>query len=105
MKCVQHECRLDELQPPPMHWHALFIEFQLSGAEQMPMPVFIQSNEVHPMTQQIDKNKLLAILKQTPTKELLYLQINPVEPRSLQNALKELERFVGKGGAEVVVMI
>ena len=68
------------------------------------MPAFIQSIEMHPMTPQIDKNKLREFIQKTPTKDLLYLYINPVEPRSLQNALKELERFVGKGGAEVVVI-
>jgi hypothetical protein len=71
----------------------------------MLMPVFIQSIEVHPMTQQIDKSKLRDLIQKTPTKDILYLHINPVEPRSLHNALKELERFVGKGGAEVVVMV
>ena len=71
----------------------------------MLMPAFIHSIEVHPMTPQIDKNKLRELIQKTPTKDLLYLHINPVEPRSLQNALKELERFVGKGGAGVVVMI
>ncbi len=57
------------------------------------------------MTQQIDKSKLRDLIQKTPTKDILYLHINPVEPRSLHNALKELERFVGKGGAEVVVMV
>jgi hypothetical protein len=28
-----------------------------------------------------------------------------MESRSLQNALKELERFVGKSGAEVLVVV
>ena len=56
------------------------------------------------MTQQIDKNKLRELIQKTPTKDLMYLHINPMESRSLQNALKELERFVGKGGAEVVVV-
>ena len=69
----------------------------------MLMPAFIQSIEVHPMTQQIDKNKLRELIQKTPTKDLLYLHINPMEPGSLQNALKELEKFVGKGGAEMVV--
>jgi hypothetical protein len=56
------------------------------------------------MTQQIDKNKLRELIQKTPTTDLLYLHINPMESRSLQNALKELERFVGKGGAEIVVL-
>jgi hypothetical protein len=57
------------------------------------------------MTQQIDKNKLRELILKTPTKNLLYLNINSMETRSLQNALKELERFVGKDGAEVVVVV
>ena len=57
------------------------------------------------MTQQIDKTKLRELIQKTPTKDLLCLYINPIEPRSLQNALKDLERFVGKGGAELVVII
>ena len=57
------------------------------------------------MTQQIDKNKLRELIQKTPAKDLLYLHINPMEPRSLQNTLKELERFIGKGGAELVVLV
>ena len=57
------------------------------------------------MTPQIDKTKLRDLIQKTPTKDLLYLYINPIEARSLQNALKELERFVGKGAAELVVII
>ena len=56
------------------------------------------------MTPQIDKTKLRDLIQKTPTKDLLYLYINPIEARSLQNALKDLERFVAKGGAEVVVV-
>jgi len=56
------------------------------------------------MTQQIDKSKLRELIQKTPTKDILYLHINPMESRSLQNALKELERFVGKSSAEVVVV-
>jgi len=51
-----------------------------------------------------DKNKLKEMIHKTATKDLLYLHINPVEPKSLENALKELQKFVGKGGAEVVVV-
>ncbi len=52
----------------------------------------------------VDKNKLKELIQKTPTKDILYLHINPVEPKSLQNALKELQKFVGKGGTEVVVI-
>ena len=53
----------------------------------------------------VDKNKLKEMIQKSATKDLLYLHINPVEPKSLENALKELQKFVGKGGAEVVVVI
>lgn len=51
-----------------------------------------------------DKNKLKELIQKSATKDILYLHINPVEPKSLQSALKELQKFVGNGGAEVVVV-
>ena len=56
------------------------------------------------MTTTPDKNKLKEMIQKSTTKDLLYLHINPVEPKSLENALKELQKFVGKGGADVVVV-
>ena len=52
----------------------------------------------------LDKNKIKELIQKSATKDLLYIHINPVEPKSLENALKELQKFVGKGGAEVVVV-
>ena len=51
-----------------------------------------------------DKNKLRELIQMSATKDLLYLHINPFIPKSLESALKELQKFVGKGGAEVVVV-
>jgi len=51
------------------------------------------------------KNKLRELIQKSATKDLLYLHINPVEQKSLENALKELQKFVDKGGAEVVVVV
>ena len=64
--------------------------------------VFTQLSKVHPMT--LDKNKLKELIQKTPTKDLLYLRINLVEPKSLQSALKELQKFIGKGCADIVVV-
>lgn len=50
-----------------------------------------------------DKNKLKEMIQKSATKDLLYLHINPVEPKSVEDALKELQKFVGKGGAEVMI--
>jgi hypothetical protein len=52
----------------------------------------------------VDKNKLKEVIQKSAAKDILYLHINPVEPKSLQSALKELQKFVGKGGAEVMVI-
>lgn len=51
-----------------------------------------------------DKNKLKELIQKSATKDILYLNINSVENQSLQTALKELQKFVGNGGAEVVVL-
>jgi hypothetical protein len=52
----------------------------------------------------VDKNKLKELIHKASSKDILYLYVNPVEPKSLQNALKELQKFVGNGGAEVMVI-
>ena len=51
----------------------------------------------------VDKNKLKELIQKTPTKNLLYLHINPLEPKSLESALKEIQKFVDKSGVEVLV--
>ena len=55
------------------------------------------------MTQALDKTKLKDLIQRTPPKNLMYLHINPVEPKSLEIALKEIQKFVGKDRGEVVV--
>jgi len=52
----------------------------------------------------LDKNKLKELIKKTPTKDLFYLHINPVEPKSLQYALKELQKYVDKDSAQIIVL-
>jgi hypothetical protein len=47
---------------------------------------------------------LKELIQKASDKDILYLHINPVVPKSLENALKELQKFVGKGGAQVVVV-
>ena len=56
------------------------------------------------MTQKLDKNKIRdSILKARP-QDLLYLTINPADKDSKKNMIAEIEKFVGKGGVEVVVV-
>jgi len=52
----------------------------------------------------IDKNKLKEKIQKTPTKDILYLTVNPVESKSLQTVMKELEKFVGKNKVDVVLL-
>ena len=56
------------------------------------------------MTQNLDKNKIRDSIQKARPQDLLYLHINPVEPKSLESALKELQKFVGKGGAEFLLI-
>jgi hypothetical protein len=56
------------------------------------------------MTQNLDKNKIRdSILKARP-QDLLYLTINPADKDLKKNVIAEIEKFIGKGGAELVVV-
>ena len=62
------------------------------------------SDEHYQMTTTPDKSKLRELIQKSQTKDLLYIHTNPIEPKSLESALKELQKFIGKGSAEVVVV-
>ena len=51
----------------------------------------------------VDKNKLKELIQKTPTKNLLYLHINPLEPKSLESALKEISKFVGDSKSDLLL--
>ena len=52
----------------------------------------------------IDKNKLKEKIQKTPSKDILYLTVNPVESKSLQTVLKEIEKFVGRDKVEIFLI-
>lgn len=52
----------------------------------------------------IDKNKLKEKIQKTPSKDLLYLTVNPVDSKSLQTVLKQIEKFVGKGESVILLL-
>ncbi len=52
----------------------------------------------------IDKNRLKDLIQKTPTKNLLYLHINPLVSKSLESALKEIQKFVSKDCCEILVV-
>jgi len=56
------------------------------------------------MNQNLDKNKIRdSILKARP-QDLLYLTINPADKDSKKKVIAEIEKFVGNGGGEVVLI-
>lgn len=56
------------------------------------------------MTQNLDKNKIRDAIQKARPQDLLYLTINPADKDSKKNVIAEIEKFVGKGGVEVVVV-
>ena len=52
----------------------------------------------------IDKNKIKEKIQKTPSKDLMYLTVNPVESKSLQSVLKEIEKFVGRDEIEFILI-
>lgn len=55
------------------------------------------------MSTTIDNNKLKELIQKTPTKDLLYLSVNPVERDSLTKAIKEANQFIGKSFSELII--
>ena len=56
------------------------------------------------MSQNLDKNKIRDSIQKARPQDLLYLTINPADKDSKKNVIAEIERFVGRCGAEVVVV-
>ena len=56
------------------------------------------------MPQNLDKNKIRDSIQKARPQDLLYLTINPADKDSKKNVIAEIEKFVGKGGGEVIVI-
>ena len=56
------------------------------------------------MPQNLDKKKIRDSIQKARPQDLLYLTINPADKDSKKNVIAEIEKFVGKGGGEVVVI-
>jgi hypothetical protein len=56
------------------------------------------------MSQNLDKNKIRDSIQKARPQDLLYLTINPADKDSKKNVIAEIEKFIGKGGGEVVVV-
>ena len=56
------------------------------------------------MQQNLDKNKIRDAIQKARPQDLLYLTINTAYKDSKKNVIAEIEKFVGKGCGEVVVV-
>lgn len=56
------------------------------------------------MTQNLDKNKICDALKKAKQQDLLYVSVNPTDKDSKKNALVEIDKFIGKGGCEILII-
>jgi hypothetical protein len=56
------------------------------------------------MPQNLDKNKIRDSIQKARPQDLLYLTINPADKDSKKNVIAEIDKFVGKGGGEVLVI-
>ena len=56
------------------------------------------------MSQNLDKNKIRDSVQRARPQDLLYVTVNPTDKDSKKNALAEIDKFIGKGSSEVVVI-
>jgi hypothetical protein len=56
------------------------------------------------MSQNLDKNKIRDFIQKARPQDLLYLAVNPTDKDSKKNALAEIEKFIGRGSCEVIVI-
>jgi hypothetical protein len=56
------------------------------------------------MPQNLDKNKIHDSIQKARPQDLLYLTINPADKDSKKNVIAEIDKFVGKGGGEMLVI-
>jgi hypothetical protein len=56
------------------------------------------------MPQNLDKNKIRESIQKARPQDLLYLTINPADKDSKKNAFAEIEKFIGRVGANIVLI-
>ena len=56
------------------------------------------------MSQRLDKNKIRDSIQKARPQDLLYLTINAADKDSKKNVIAEIQKFVGKGGGEIVIL-
>jgi len=56
------------------------------------------------MSQNLDKNKIRDSLQKARPQDLLYVTVNPTDKDSKKNALAMIDKFIGKGSCEIIVI-
>jgi hypothetical protein len=52
----------------------------------------------------VDKTKIRDSVQKSRPQDLLYVTVNPTDKDSKKNALAEIDKFIGKGTYEVIVI-
>ena len=56
------------------------------------------------MPQNLDKNKIRDSIQKARPQDLLYLNINPADKDSKKNVIAEIEKFIGNGAGDVLLI-
>ncbi len=56
------------------------------------------------MSQNLDKNRIRDSIQKARPQDLLYVVVNPADKDSKKNALAEIDKFIGKGSGEVMII-
>lgn len=56
------------------------------------------------MNQNLDKNKIRDSIQKARPQDLLHVTVNPTDKDSKKNALAVIDKFIGKGNFEVLVI-
>jgi len=56
------------------------------------------------MNQNLDKNKIRDSIQKARPQDLLYVTINQTDKDSKKNALAEIDKFIGRGSCDVMVI-
>ena len=56
------------------------------------------------MSQNLDKNKIRDSVQKARPQDLLYVAVNAADKDSKKNAIVEIEKIIGKGSCEVIVI-
>jgi hypothetical protein len=56
------------------------------------------------MNQNLDKNKIRDSVQKARLQDLLHIAVNQTDKNSKKNALAQIDKFIGRGSCEVMVI-